>query len=43
LISEFEDKNPRSFRLPEPIREYFVDVKTGADGEYEEIIPPKPK
>ncbi|KAK0099515.1 hypothetical protein ONS96_008353 [Cadophora gregata f. sp. sojae] len=43
LISELEVKNPRSFRLPEPIREYFVDVKTGADGEYEEIIPPKPK
>lgn len=43
LISEFEDKNPRSFRLPEPIREYFVDVRTGADGEYEEIVPPKPK
>ncbi|KAL2064428.1 hypothetical protein VTL71DRAFT_4922 [Oculimacula yallundae] len=43
LISDFEDKNPRSFRLPEPIREYFVDVKTGPDGEYEEIVPPKPK
>ncbi|CZT51667.1 uncharacterized protein RSE6_12845 [Rhynchosporium secalis] len=43
LIAAFENKNPRSFRLPEPIREYFEDVKTGADGEYEESVPPKPK
>ncbi len=43
LLSDFEDKNPRSFHLPQPIRDYFVDVKTGPEGEYEEIVPPKPK
>ncbi|EKD18370.1 uncharacterized protein L3040_006756 [Drepanopeziza brunnea f. sp. 'multigermtubi'] len=43
LIADFADTNPRSFHLPQSIREYFVDVKTGPAGEYEEIIPPKPK
>ncbi|PBP22950.1 PHD-finger domain-containing protein [Diplocarpon rosae] len=43
LFSELEDTNPRSYSLPQPIRDYFVDVKTGPDGEYEEIVPPKPK
>ncbi|PBP27065.1 PHD-finger domain-containing protein [Diplocarpon rosae] len=43
LFSDLEDTNPRSYSLPQPIRDYFVDVKTGPDGEYEEIVPPKPK
>lgn len=36
-------KNPVSFHLPKSIREYFVDVKTGPEGEYDEGVPPKPK
>ncbi|KAI0202173.1 hypothetical protein F4808DRAFT_81331 [Astrocystis sublimbata] len=43
LATNLQRKNPRSFRLPEPVREYFEGVKTGAEGEYEEIVPPKPK
>ncbi|KAI0456165.1 hypothetical protein F5B21DRAFT_513509 [Xylaria acuta] len=43
LATGLQRKNPRAFRLPEPIREYFEGVKTGAEGEYEEAVPPKPK
>ncbi|KAH8160967.1 hypothetical protein CIB48_g7286 [Xylaria polymorpha] len=43
LITNLQRKNPRAFRLPEPIREHFEGVKTGAEGEYEEVVPPKPK
>lgn len=35
-------RNPSSYHLPQDIREYFTDVKTGADGEYEEVQPPPP-
>ncbi|GAP86429.1 putative phd-finger domain-containing protein [Rosellinia necatrix] len=43
LTAALQRKNPRAFRLSEPIREYFEDVRTGAEGEYEEVAPPKPK
>ncbi|KAI8634789.1 hypothetical protein F5Y19DRAFT_125081 [Xylariaceae sp. FL1651] len=43
LATNLERKNPRAFRLPEPLREYFEGVKTGPEGEYEEAAPPKPK
>lgn len=43
LLSVFEEKNPSAFHLPKPIREHFEDVKTGPEGEYEEIVPVKPK
>ncbi|KAI1355614.1 hypothetical protein F5Y01DRAFT_148685 [Xylaria sp. FL0043] len=43
LVASLQRKNPRAFRLPEPIRDYFEGVKTGAEGEYEEAGPPKPK
>ncbi|KAI1742159.1 hypothetical protein F4680DRAFT_413082 [Xylaria scruposa] len=43
LATSLQRKNPRAFRLPESIREHFEGVKTGAEGEYEEAIPPKPK
>jgi len=43
LTANLQRKNPRAFRLPESTREYFEGVKTGAEGEYEEIAPPKPK
>ncbi|KAI0526587.1 hypothetical protein F5B22DRAFT_166849 [Xylaria bambusicola] len=43
LVTNLQRKNPRAFRLPEPIREYFEGVKTGTEGEYEEAVLPKPK
>ncbi|KAI1637193.1 hypothetical protein F4809DRAFT_336163 [Biscogniauxia mediterranea] len=43
LFSNLERKNPRAFRLPEDIREYFEGVKTGQEGEYEDIPQAKPK
>ncbi|KAJ8116610.1 hypothetical protein ONZ43_g4403 [Nemania bipapillata] len=43
LLANLQRKNPRAFRLSEPIREYFEGVRTGAEGEYEEAAPPKPK
>ncbi|KAI0869797.1 hypothetical protein GGS24DRAFT_493468 [Hypoxylon argillaceum] len=43
LLANLQRKNPRAFRLSEPIRDYFWGVKTGAEGEYEEAAPPKPK
>ncbi|KAI0971726.1 hypothetical protein F4678DRAFT_431666 [Xylaria arbuscula] len=43
LLASLQRKNPRAFRLPESIREYFEGVRTGAEGEYEEAAPPKPK
>ena len=45
LLCVLERKNPRSFRLPEEIRDYFEGVKTGPEGEYEDSAPPvaKPK
>ncbi len=43
LLDTLDRKNPRSFRLPEDVREHFEGVRTGPDGEYEEIAPPKPK
>jgi hypothetical protein len=36
LLAILLRKNPSAFHLPKAIREYFVDVKTGAEGEYEE-------
>jgi hypothetical protein len=36
LLATIDGKNPSAFRLPDAIRGYFVDVKTGPDGEYEE-------
>ena len=43
LFSNLERKNPSAFHLPKFVREYFENVKTGAEGEYEEVAPPKPK
>ncbi|KAF2760081.1 hypothetical protein EJ05DRAFT_483867 [Pseudovirgaria hyperparasitica] len=36
LIDQMEWSKPMTFSLPERIREFFEDVKTGPDGEYEE-------
>jgi hypothetical protein len=43
LLLLLDKKNPSAFHLPKAIREYFVDVKTSADGEYEEAGTAKPK
>lgn len=43
LLANLDRKNPISFALPKDIREYFADVKTGPEGEYDEGIPPKTK
>ncbi|KAL7626833.1 hypothetical protein AAE478_003607 [Parahypoxylon ruwenzoriense] len=43
LLTAFERKNPRAFRLSEDVRDCFEGVRTGPEGEYEEIAPPKPK
>lgn len=34
LRAVLDKNNPRSFALPETIRSFFKDVKTGANGEY---------
>lgn len=36
------ETNPHSFSLPKDIRDYFTDVKTGPEGEYEVELPPPP-
>ncbi|KAF4627607.1 hypothetical protein G7Y89_g10543 [Cudoniella acicularis] len=43
LLSNLESKNPSAFHLPKEVREYFENVKTGTEGEYEEVVAPKPK
>ena len=43
LLFNLDRKNPQSFHLPEAVRERFEGVRTGTEGEYEEIVPPKPK
>jgi hypothetical protein len=43
LLANLERKNPSAFHLPKDIREYFENVKTGTEGEYEEGPPPKTK
>ena len=35
------DKNPTAFHLPYEVRDFFEGVKTGEEGEYEEIFPSK--
>ena len=36
LLSNLYRRNPSAFHLTKDIREYFVGVKTGTEGEYEE-------
>jgi hypothetical protein len=38
LLEKLDAKNSSAFRLPDDVREYFEGVRTGADGEYEEIV-----
>ena len=41
IINRIEDINPKAFALPFDIREYFEGVKTGDEGEYEEVGIPR--
>lgn len=43
LLFELDKICPQSFSLPLGIREYFENVKTGTEGEYEEVQQAKPK
>jgi len=43
LLRYLEGKNPSAFCLPEEVRGYFVNVKTGDEGQYEEGGATKPK
>ncbi|KAL8999087.1 MAG: hypothetical protein Q9169_001975 [Polycauliona sp. 2 TL-2023] len=43
LVHSFERKNPRAYTLHRSIREYFENVITGDDGEYEESVAPLSK
>ncbi|KAG9245401.1 hypothetical protein BJ878DRAFT_419266 [Calycina marina] len=43
LLARIEIRNPESFTLPKEVRERFENVKTGADGEYEEFATVKPR
>ncbi|CAK7227992.1 hypothetical protein SBRCBS47491_006753 [Sporothrix bragantina] len=38
LLNIMEKRNSSAFRLPSETRDYFEGVKTGADGEYEDIV-----
>ena len=38
LLEKLDSKNSSAFRLPASVREYFEGVRTGVDGEYEEIV-----
>ncbi|KAL2136646.1 hypothetical protein VTI74DRAFT_2378 [Chaetomium olivicolor] len=39
LLDKLDVKNSSAFRLPAAVRDRFEGVRTGADGEYEEIVP----
>ncbi len=43
LLEQADKKNSSAYSLPKHTRERFEGVRTGADGEYEEIVPPAPK
>lgn len=41
LISRVDDTIPKAFALPHDVREYFEGVKTGEEGEYEDVALPR--
>ncbi|KIW10792.1 hypothetical protein PV08_10091 [Exophiala spinifera] len=41
LIRRVDDTIPKAFALPLDVREYFEGVKTGEEGEYEEVALPR--
>lgn len=40
LLTNLDKRHAKAFMLPRKVRDYFEGVRTGADGEYEEFIPP---
>lgn len=42
LLDNLDKTNSRAFGLPQDIRNYFENVRTGPDGEYEELPAGKP-
>ena len=38
LLERLDPKNSSAFRLPPAIRDYFEGMRTGVDGEYEDIV-----
>ncbi|KAK7940938.1 uncharacterized protein PG986_013325 [Apiospora aurea] len=42
LLDNLDKTNSRAFGLPQDIRDYFENVRTGPDGEYEELPAGKP-
>lgn len=43
FVSTLEKSNPREFALPARVKTYFDGVKSGPEGEYEDIQPPPVK
>ena len=41
IVRRVEEINPKAFNLPFDIRDYFEGVKTGDEGEYEEVSLPR--
>ena len=41
LITNIDKKNPNAYYLPHEVRDFFEGVRTGDEGEYEELGPPK--
>ncbi|KAL2256652.1 hypothetical protein VTK26DRAFT_1352 [Humicola hyalothermophila] len=39
LFEKIDARNSSAFRLPDKVRSHFEGVRTGVDGEYEEIVP----
>lgn len=40
LLTNLDKRHAKAFVLPKKVRDYFEGVRTGADGEYEEFVPP---
>lgn len=43
LLEKLDSKNSSAFRLPKHVRDYFEGVRTGVDGEYEDVALPAVK
>ncbi|KAI6091144.1 hypothetical protein F4821DRAFT_255429 [Hypoxylon rubiginosum] len=43
LLNGLHRKLPKSFSLPDDVKEYFEGMRAGSQGDYEEPAPPKPK
>lgn len=39
-MTNLDKRHAKVFSLPKKVREYFDGVRTGAEGEYEDFVPP---